>query len=136
MKKGWFLKTFKIGNFQKYSFPFKNIHFFTLQVFYENFGQNLQFFRKKTRKIKYFSGARELRLDQGETWVQDSKFNFIIRLIKILNLKLYRRLELGRNLEFWQLKDRFQAGSTVCVLCSATGGFNTRDHFQKSGLLM
>ena len=33
---------------------------------------------------------------------------------------MYRRLELGQNLEFWQLKDRFQAGSTVCVLCSAT----------------
>ena len=43
---------------------------------------------KKLEKIKYLGGARELRLAKGETWVENSKLNFIIRLIKILNLNV------------------------------------------------
>ena len=83
------------------------------------FGQNCHFVLKNESwkmSSRWHWGVNN-RLDFGNLWVQDLKFNFIIRL---LNLKLYRRLELGQNLEFWQLKDRFQAGSTVCVLCSAT----------------
>ena len=78
-----------------------------LSIFYGHFWSKMPFFlKKKTNSFKCPQGGSE-ELIIGKILVNSGFKTWSSTLLSDYWTWMYRRPELGRNLEFWQLKDRF-----------------------------
>ena len=96
----------KAGYFSKNPDLIKNIKSSTFDFLWPFLVKNAIFLEKKTNSFKCPQGGSE-ELIIGKILVNSGFKTWSSTLLSDYWTWMYRRPELGRNLEFWQLKDRF-----------------------------